>query len=217
MINRCFGNCFGSQEAPCQFVMLGPEGSGKTTLLYSLKIPQWNTISEDLHSLRDVNSRNWDPGYHYEELTSNTIKQYGIWDVPGTDFMISMWPTFYRYVRVTAVLFVVDEESSQDEIKVATTKRHMHFLLNEDELRIAAFILIINTRDEDSTQDSSAASKTMEELLGVEEVRSQPWNKLRFRSHSMNVKVTDGVNNKVWKEIIEDIHKISIKVGLARV
>merc|ERR1711972_470079 len=86
-----------------------------------------------------------DPSYHYEEMSSMSMK-YGIWEVPGNEVMMRMWPMFYRYVRISAVLFVVDVYSEHwSDVETVTANRYwMNLLLNEDELRTAAFVLILN-------------------------------------------------------------------------
>lgn len=191
-------------------------------------------MSEDLKEMRNQDDKkNWDPSYHYEEITSGSLNSYGIWDIPGSEYMISMWPTFYRYVSVTAVLFVVDGMET-DGSMIAKTKRLMNVLLNEDELRQAAFILIVNIA-QDST-DSGALSKkererenqgmkdeiedkehmitsTMAELLGADVIKQQAWNAPRFRCYGMNCAQLDGPSNKVWSKIVEDIYKIYITFG----
>merc|ERR1712113_779878 len=94
-----------------------------------------------------MKKQNKDPCYHYEEMTSKSLGQYGIWDIPGSEVMVRMWPMFYRYLRMTAVFFVVDafSASKEDLDKIAQARHQIEFLLNEDELRTAAFVLIINT------------------------------------------------------------------------
>merc|ERR1719401_2468812 len=101
-----------------------------------------------------------DPGYHYEELYHNSMGRYGIWDVPGNEAYVRMWPMFYRYVNITAVIFVVDVKpdyvtTPEGENRIAKARRLMRFLLNEDELRVAAFVLILNTvsKDEKAVQN----------------------------------------------------------------
>merc|ERR1712217_924910 len=97
---------FGGQSSTDQLVMLGLEGAGKTTLLYSLRLGPWKEITRVIEKMNDAGE---DPGYHYEEMASvSKLKKYGIWDVPGTAEMVGLWPMFYRYIKVCAILFVVD-------------------------------------------------------------------------------------------------------------
>jgi len=139
--------------------MLGLPGSGKTTLLYKLKLMdkvsgEWKDISKLVEAIKSPNGQG-DVSYHYEELSSKMLKNYGIWDVPGS--LISVWPTFYRYIRISAAIFVVDasKEASENEKSLRDARRVLNFLLNEDELRQAAFIVIINERSETTKNKKS--------------------------------------------------------------
>lgn len=128
-----------------QIVMFGLENAGKTTLLYRLKVKDWKRqeIVKDMEVLKCM-----DPSYHYEEFPgSGSHKAYGIWDIPGGEVMRRMWPMFYRYLRISAVLFVVNtkDETVEDLEKMELNRRLLHFLLNEDELRCAAFVVVLNT------------------------------------------------------------------------
>lgn len=249
--------CFGAQttrRTPHQIVMLGLEGSGKTTLLYKLKVPGWTEMSRDMQKAKEKD-RHWDVGYHYEEFQNGRLKWYGIWDVPGSDEMIPLWNLFYRYIVVSAVIFVVDAAPGQDEAmeQVQKARRWLHFLLNEDEIRSAAFIVIVNERwhrddikkkrrrkkkknghhgsssekeefaheaeeggilnkGRDPTRPWTQVGKAFLGKLNVADIMEQPWNKDRFRIFFMDC--SDPVRE--WKEVIEEIYKIYIKVGPGR-
>lgn len=193
---------------PKQIVLLGLDGAGKTTLLYRLKLPKWTDISRDLRQLREKKGEEpGDPGYHYEEFTSRDIGPYGIWDVPGTEAMIAMWPTFYRYVQISAVLFVVDA-MEKDVERLTEARRLMEKLQNEDELRMAAFILIINERGPDQTAHAASESivakvNEVREVLRVRMFEESP----RFLAVSLDcstVKASDGM----WRKVEQHIHKV---------
>lgn len=207
---------------PSQFVMFGLEGAGKTTLFFRLKISKWKDLTKDLKSLgpnHDLQKESEDPGYHYDEVdTCSQMGHVGLWDVPGNDAMIEMWPMFYRYVPVVAVLFVVDggydlsEELSAEEdeeerkkrlVQIAESTKNLEKardlitrLLNEEELRLAAFVLIINDKREeikvDRSNPESAQRKEKEEqekeqwgrevadVLGVAEFTKSHGDKFRY-------------------------------------
>merc|ERR1712176_877961 len=97
-----------------------------------------------------------DPAYHYEELNSAHFK-YGIWEIPGNEVFTRMWPMFYRYVRMSAVLFVVDafSEHKEDVDRLTKARSWINFLLNEDEIRTAAFVLILNVETLSKHQTST--------------------------------------------------------------
>eukprot|EP00928_Gymnodinium_smaydae_P080731 TRINITY_DN64377_c0_g1_i1.p1 TRINITY_DN64377_c0_g1~~TRINITY_DN64377_c0_g1_i1.p1 ORF type:complete len:217 (+),score=44.82 TRINITY_DN64377_c0_g1_i1:156-806(+) len=209
-IAKTVQSCMGGQTRPHQIVMLGPAEAGKTTLLYRLKIPRWHNIIDDLQRLHDTENRLWDPGYHYEELSTGSLKKFGIWDVPGSESMMPMWPLFYRYVQVTAVIFVVDGSEAPEKLPKA--KRQMYHLLNEDELRSAAFILIVNQKRGCTAQQAATAF----EVLGASEIEGQSWNAPRFRKFSFDCEKITGVSDKNWRDVVEEIYKIYISVGPGR-
>lgn len=227
----CAGLAGGSKH---QVVMFGPQGSGKTTLLYKLKLPLWDAhdITKDMTTLRiepRPNERPRDPGYHYEEIDeSRRLGRYGIWDVPGSDAFIRLWPMFYRYVNVSAVLYVVDasKEAVNDAEKCAQARRLMRFLLNEDELRMSAFILILNVHG--NVAKGKKASKphepapgeydpyeyveTLKELLQVSKIEEEPWNKVRFKSFAIDCADVSKSDPK-WIQMIDDIYRVYLSIG----
>ena len=69
-------------------------------------------------------------------------------------------------------------------------------MLNEDELRVAAFFLILNVHqlDEKKGQQKSGDNadfdayehvETVKEMLQVSKIEEEPWNKTRFRSFAV--------------------------------
>eukprot|EP00929_Paragymnodinium_shiwhaense_P014566 TRINITY_DN122485_c0_g1_i1.p1 TRINITY_DN122485_c0_g1~~TRINITY_DN122485_c0_g1_i1.p1 ORF type:complete len:229 (-),score=31.96 TRINITY_DN122485_c0_g1_i1:184-870(-) len=218
--------CIAGGGAPHQILFLGPEGTGKTTLLYSLKIPNWKTMPKDLENLAQSSSRNWDPSYHYEELSGGPLVKYGIWDVPGSETMVPMWPAFYRYIPVTALLFVVDgsPEGRENDALIQRSKRQMQFLLNEDELRNSAFVLIINTKEgqrdkahagQKTKTDTITLANTIGELLGVNDIKTNSAQAPRFLQYILNATEMT-TTHKDWMYIMEEIYKIYLCVGPGR-
>uniref|UniRef100_A0A7S1M5N9 ADP-ribosylation factor-like protein 1 n=1 Tax=Alexandrium catenella TaxID=2925 RepID=A0A7S1M5N9_ALECA len=209
-----------------QFLMLGLEDAGKTTFLYRLKIGvgSWkkHEIIRSMASMKspkegDVGNCK-DPAYHYEELRSSSVGRYGIWEVPGSEVMVRMWPMFYRYLRITAVFFVVDAFSDQRENmeRIAQASRQIRFLLNEDELRIAAFVLVINSVTPEGadapTPENSEFEKALEEMLGVPEIEQEMPHKNRFLKVSINCSEITR-ESPVWEKLLRDIGKIQKGIG----
>merc|ERR1712151_1431453 len=112
-----------------------------------------------------------DPTYHYEEMKWKALK-YGIWEIPGSDVMIRQWPMFYRYVRMSACLFVVDAHSDKKFDEIEKSRYWLQYLLNEDELRCAAFVLVLNIRPQEKTpqKDNAIEENVILEMLGVPEI-----------------------------------------------
>mmetsp|Transcript_81620 Transcript_81620/g.141867 ORF Transcript_81620/g.141867 Transcript_81620/m.141867 type:complete len:233 (+) Transcript_81620:115-813(+) len=153
ILKSLFGTCtgFGGTGENPQLLILGLEGAGKTTLLYRLKLGnQWksNEMKKALKEMREPNKDGIveDPGYHYEEF--NWLHSCGIWEVPGTPAMRQIWSCFYRTIKIHGVIFVVNGFTTPpDEEQVYEAKKHLHHLMNEDELRNACFAIVVNTPD----------------------------------------------------------------------
>jgi len=201
--------CFGRAQVH-QIVTFGLDGAGKTTLLYRLKIPSWkpDDIIKDLKHLKGKADVSKDPGYHYEEMSGAPLGAYGIWDVPGSEVMMRMWPTFYRYVKVSAVIFVVDGTDIDDK-RLDTARRQLHFLLNEDELRVAAFYLIVNEWDPAKKENYTDA---IYEMLGVSEIENSEPQKNRFKKTAFNISEIKP-SDRNWTDILKEIHSVYISIG----
>merc|ERR1712217_130759 len=164
-------------------------------------------MGEITRVIEKMNDAGEDPGYHYEEMASvSKLKKYGIWDVPGTAEMVGLWPMFYRYIKVCAILFVVDgsEEFTKRGDKLTDVGRLLSKLLNEDELRTSTFILIINDKDTrpDAQRKEPYAScfEVLKDCLNVHNMEKNP----RFRACHMDCsKVTDSSHE--WQEILKFI------------
>lgn len=166
-----------------------------------------------------------DPGYHYEELNdTRRLGKYGIWDVPGSDAFIRMWPMFYRYVNVSAVLYVVDASDegisgAEGENRVAKARRLMTFLLNEDELRLSAFFLILNVRQSGEKGEKPKEGddiyrnvNTVKEMLAVSKIEEQQANKLRFKSFALDCSEVLKTDPK-WTACMDDIYRVFLAIG----
>jgi hypothetical protein len=106
--------------------------------------------------------RDVDPCYHYEEfMSAKENLSYALWDLPGGPAWHKLWPTFYRFMTVAAVVFIVDG-NEEDPLKIEDGKAMFRQLLGEDELRDAAFCVIVNDKSElrkDGTKKSYRNNK----------------------------------------------------------
>mmetsp|Transcript_20196 Transcript_20196/g.36604 ORF Transcript_20196/g.36604 Transcript_20196/m.36604 type:complete len:246 (-) Transcript_20196:147-884(-) len=230
-LRRCLtsANVLRGRDEKRQFLILGLQNAGKTTLLYRLKLGNsWKDMEHDLKAMREQKQvkqdkdaePQWeveDAGYHYEETALG-----GFWEVPGTPAMRQMWPSFYRAIKIHGVIFVVDgsDKSDAKEENIELAKRSLHFLMNEDELRNAAFIVIINMRGDERQRDKSqrAAGEDKKSLdstdeylhyrLGLHDLH--PSCEWRFKRVTMNVLrlFTDRENEKKWQEIEAHIKRV---------
>merc|ERR1719330_1260346 len=154
-----------------------------------------------------------DPGYHCEEF--HKIFHHCIWDIPGTDAMRRLWPCFYKGMKVHGVIFLVNPSESDDRFKLA--KHHLHVLLQEVELRLACFCIVVNNRDhENETRQGGRAqhlrnrasdtesNHEMDEIwykLGLHEVsEEQRW---RVQPFTFNVLGLRSDHDPVWTEVLQ--------------
>lgn len=220
-----FAGCggLGSGEAQ-QLLLLGLEGAGKTTLLYKLKLPGWtrDEVTRDVAAMKremvhpDGTIGCRDPGYHYEELRGYNLRQYGVWDVPGSDAFVRLWPMFYRYVSISAVVFVIDHFSPErhDLDRIQRARELIHTLLSEDELRACCFWIILNVgySDEGPSAIEVERERATLEMLGVPELKAEPAHAERLFEASINcAEVTK--QSSVWELVLRETRRMYFRIG----
>eukprot|EP00435_Cladocopium_sp_Y103_P043339 s1902_g12.t1 len=214
-----FNSLSGTQSY--QFLMLGLEGAGKTTFLYKLKINGYKKadVQADMVYLKEVKQ---DPGYHFEELSSPTIGQYSIWEVPGNDVMRPLWPMFYRYLHIHGVFFVVDAFSptcfdldQENFRKLSKARDALFHLLHEDELRVSVFFLVLNvnrsTEDAAKKEEEEQEENALFEMLGVPEIEKMVHMKTRFRKVVLNCANISRKDSN-WENILKDFRKMQVQI-----
>lgn len=209
LFKGCVGG--GGSETP-QFLILGLDKAGKTTLLYRLKIgTAWpeREMQEDMLNLRspapkkgsnDTNLlKSRDTGYHYEELGGPF--SYGAFEVAGTMAMRQMWKIFYTSIKIHGVIFVVDG-TDDDFQRITSAKKNLHFLMNEDELRQAVFIVIINQRiGPDNMGIYDDKKNELYYRLGLHDLH--PSCNWRTTYAIINILKISGENDKDWLKVME--------------
>merc|ERR1719161_1598833 len=168
----------------------------------------------------------YDKGYHYEEFTNSGVLKYGMWDLPGSPEFRGLWPTFYRYVKMSAVIFLVDAAEVQETPEYVKRIEEARYLITqmlaEDELRNAAFVVIINDKKYKQFQkehkdilppDYTGYDKEkglLGKMLGLEEIANQEQNKRRFLTFTLDVAEIEGEKADEWQDVLEEIKKILI-------
>lgn len=198
-----------------QFLILGLDGAGKTTLLYRLKLgTDWKNIRKDMKEMREPKSEKdggtEDPGYHYEEISCQRLFTCGMWDVPGTEPMRRVWRCFYHSIKIHGVIFVVNHSETEPE-RIELARKHIHVLMNEDELRMAPFAVILNhqqnpdevIKDGTSTKAKVQGNVKEEELyyrLDLHNVHATcSW---RLKVFKINVLALSGENDKAFLDVM---------------
>lgn len=185
----------GGGEVP-QILILGLDGVGKTTLLYRLRLPSWKDIVDDVKEMRSQ-----DLGYHYEELSRGAFR-VGMFDVPGTGAMRNVWNAFYHAMKIHCVIFIVDS-SDHEDARIDLAKRHLNCLLNEDELQLACFAVIINERDGDAYDKEQ---NPLYYRLGLHELHSlTEW---RVEHFIINIARIKGEEANEWKPVMQHIKNV---------
>mmetsp|Transcript_60708 Transcript_60708/g.131561 ORF Transcript_60708/g.131561 Transcript_60708/m.131561 type:complete len:227 (-) Transcript_60708:58-738(-) len=204
LVQKCTGGLLGRASETPQFLILGLDGVGKTTLLYRLKLGQleWSDMKEDLARMRQRTAEDTieDAGYHYEEF--GKLFNYGMWEVPGTAAMRALWSVFYRSIRIHGVIFVVDPREEDSRVDIA--KKNLHFLMSEDELRQAVFVVIVNQRYKDAAKTKRVYDEAEDELefrLGLHDMH--PSCKWRCRKFVLDCSELKGETDKKWVEVLE--------------
>eukprot|EP01068_Selenidium_serpulae_P005798 Selendium_serpulae@DN4186_c0_g1_i1.p1 len=117
-----------------QVVLLGLDGAGKTTLLYRTYFAHWHDIASHMEPT---------VGFNYEEVNKLGM-QIGVWDLAGRDSVRQLWPIFYKWIEVSAVVMLVSLTDTRAD-RIAEVRRHIRLLVNEDELRNSYFAVVLNS------------------------------------------------------------------------
>lgn len=217
-----------------QFLILGPENAGKTTLLYRLKFGSgWATMQKDLERMRRKpaegdTTKEYDAGYHYEEF-SMIASKCGVWDVPGCQPMRPLWPMFYRNLQIHGVFFVVDGKDVEvmDDVahpdrkrrnaakaaqeRIAHARNLLHSLMNEDELRRAAFAVIINVHAAKDHVEAAKAKATKEDHAMCFRLRHKDLHescKWRVKFFPLDCNSLKGEKDPEWQQVMEHCKEV---------
>jgi ADP-ribosylation factor protein 1 len=145
-------DALGGGRTERRILMLGLDAAGKTTVLYKLK------LNEAVQTIPTI-------GFNVEHLQYKKL-DLTVWDVGGQDKIRQLWRHYYQ--GTDAVIFVVDS-ADRERSKLAATE--LHRLLNEDELRDAALLVMANKQDLPSAMSASELS----DKLGLSNLRHRRW------------------------------------------
>jgi len=120
-----------SKDDSQQVLIVGPQKAGKT-LFYKRFIDR----------KKDIEQINLEPTLGFNHTTTKYENiSFDLWDIGGDPLTKSYWPTFYRNLRFTLVVFVIN---IADEFSYANALKDVLILLNEEELKLARFFILFN-------------------------------------------------------------------------
>lgn len=127
-LGRIFGWSSLWWQRDFRILMLGLDAAGKTTILYKLKLNETVTTVPTI-------------GFNVETVEYKNIS-FTVWDVGGQDKIRDLWG--YYYQNTQGLIFVVD---SNDRERVGLAREELHKLLQQDELRDVAVLVLANKSD----------------------------------------------------------------------
>lgn len=101
---------------------------------------------------------------------------------------------------IHCVIFVVNSNDDEERLKIA--RQHLHRLMNEEELHLSCFAVIINKRDE-------YVERELKYSLGLDESELHSTCVQRVKLFDVDIKeMKDGVWDPQWKEVMQHIKAV---------
>ncbi|KAI9143261.1 ADP-ribosylation factor family-domain-containing protein [Paraphysoderma sedebokerense] len=147
---RLMSRLWGDKEV--RILILGLDGAGKTTILYRLQ------IGEVVSTIPTI-------GFNVETVTYKNIK-FQVWDLGGQTSIRPYWRCYYA--NTDAIIYVVD---SADKERISTSKEELLSMLEEEELKDAALLVLANKQDMPGAMTAAEVS----EALGLSALRNRQW------------------------------------------
>ncbi|KAK3536565.1 hypothetical protein QTP86_013759 [Hemibagrus guttatus] len=140
------------ESRPVRILMVGLDAAGKTTVLYKLKLGEVVTTIPTL-------------GFNVEKVDYKNIS-FTVWDVGGQDVIRRLWRHYYQ--NTMGLIFVVD---SSDRERIQDAALELQNMLEEDELRDAAVLVLANKQD----LPNAMPVHEMTEKLGLHALKGRSW------------------------------------------
>ncbi|CAB1422051.1 unnamed protein product [Pleuronectes platessa] len=140
-----------TSRTPVRILMVGLDAAGKTTLLYRLKLAEVVTTIPTI-------------GFNVETVEYKNVS-FTVWDVGGQTVIRPLWRHYYTNTQ--GLIYVVD---SNDPERIKEAADELHRMLEEDELRGVALLVLANKQDLPRAMSVSDITTALS-LSGI----SQPW------------------------------------------
>ncbi|XP_078154697.1 ADP-ribosylation factor 2-like [Carex rostrata] len=147
---KLFSRLFTKSEM--RILMVGLDAAGKTTILYKLK------LGEVVTTLPTI-------GFNVETVEYRNIN-FTVWDIGGQDSVRRLWR--YYFQNTQGLIFVID---SNDNERIIEARDELHRMLNEEELRDAALLVIANKQD----LPNAMTAAEITDQLGLRSMHKRPW------------------------------------------
>ncbi|KAG2544408.1 ADP-ribosylation factor 1-like [Panicum virgatum] len=135
-----------TKQLEARILMLGLDAAGKTTILYKLKTGEVaSTITTVAFNIERIEYRNM---------------SFTFWDVGGHAPNRPLWKYYFHDTQ--GLVFIVD---SSDRDRVRLARDELNTLLNAEELRDAALLVLANKQD----LPNAMSAAEMTEELGIHE------------------------------------------------
>lgn len=104
-------------------------------------------------------------GFNVETVTFKNVT-FQVWDLGGQSLIRPYWRCYYA--NTDAIIYVVD---SADTERLGVSKQELHAMLDEDELKEAALLVLANKQDCKHALSEAEVS----EKLGLETITTRQW------------------------------------------
>jgi GTPase SAR1 family protein len=136
-----------SKKVSRHVMICGLEASGKTTLFNLLVYGQPQELKNKPDIILDTHKEGAKEketlGFNFEYAEPNqTANCIGFWDLGGKDTIRAIWPSFYKNIQISGLIFVVNANDEDDRIIEA--RMELQKLLNEEELRSSVLYVVFN-------------------------------------------------------------------------
>jgi small GTP-binding protein len=135
-----------------RILMVGLDSAGKTTILYKLKLGEIVTTIPTI-------------GFNVETIDYKNIN-FTVWDIGGQDKIRPLWKHYYQNTQ--GLIFVVD---SNDRERMEENSEELQKLLQENELRDAAVLILANKQDLPNAMSVSE----MTSKLKLHDITNRKW------------------------------------------
>eukprot|EP00002_Diphylleia_rotans_P017549 TRINITY_DN3406_c0_g1_i1.p1 TRINITY_DN3406_c0_g1~~TRINITY_DN3406_c0_g1_i1.p1 ORF type:complete len:181 (-),score=43.52 TRINITY_DN3406_c0_g1_i1:427-969(-) len=150
VLTRLFSYLVGNKDT--RILILGLDGAGKTTILYRMQ------LGEVLTTIPTI-------GFNMETVTYKNIR-FQVWDLGGQQSIRPYWRCYYA--NTNAIIYVVD---SADRERLGISKEEMFAMLEEEELKDAALLVLANKQDLAGAMTPTEVS----EGLGLATLKQRQW------------------------------------------